>query len=34
MAMVGLGIDLVSVPDFAEQADQPCTVFAEILLPG
>ena len=34
MAVVGVGIDLVSIPDFAEQVDQPGTVFAEILLPG
>ncbi|HYR12806.1 MAG TPA: holo-ACP synthase, partial [Mycobacterium sp.] len=28
MAIVGVGIDLVSIPDFAEQVDQPGTVFA------
>ena len=34
MAIVGLGIDLVSIPDFAEQVDQPGTVFAETFTPG
>ena len=29
MGIVGVGIDLVSIPDFAEQVDQPGTVFAE-----
>ena len=28
MAIVGVGIDVVSIPDFAEQVDQPGTVFA------
>ena len=28
------GIDLVSIPDFAEQVDQPGTVFAETFTPG
>ena len=34
MAVVGVGIDLVSIPDFAEQVDQPGTVFAETFTPG
>jgi holo-[acyl-carrier protein] synthase len=34
MAIVGLGIDLVSVPDFAEQVGRPGTVFAETFTPG
>ncbi|MBV8348749.1 MAG: holo-ACP synthase [Mycolicibacterium sp.] len=34
MAIVGLGIDLVSVPDFAEQVDRPGTVFAATFTPG
>lgn len=34
MAIVGVGIDLVSIPDFAEQVDQPGTVFAETFTPG
>ena len=34
MAIVGLGIDLVSIPDFAEQVDRPGTVFAETFTPG
>src|SRR6202140_5293979 len=34
MAIVGLGIDLVFIPDFAEQVDQPGTVFAETFTPG
>ena len=34
MAIVGIGIDLVSIPDFAEQVDQPGTVFAETFTPG
>ena len=29
-----MGIDLVSIPDFAEQVDQPGTVFAETFTPG
>jgi holo-[acyl-carrier protein] synthase len=29
-----LGIDLDSIPDFAEQVDRPCTVFAETFTPG
>src|ERR1700755_3299848 len=33
MAIVGVGIDLVSIPDFAEQVDQPGTVFAETFTP-
>ncbi|HPY23852.1 MAG TPA: holo-ACP synthase [Mycobacterium sp.] len=34
MAVVGVGIDLVSVPAFAELVDQPGTVFAETFTPG
>lgn len=34
MSIVGLGIDLVSTPDFAEQVDRPSTVFAETFTPG
>lgn len=34
MAVVGVGIDLVSIPAFAEQVDQPGTVFAETFTPG
>jgi len=34
MSIVGVGIDLVSIPDFAEQVDQPGTVFSETFTPG
>ena len=34
MAIGGIGIDLVSIPEFAEQVDQPGTVFAETFTPG
>ena len=34
MAIVGVGIDLVSIPDFAEQVDRPGTVYAETFTPG
>ena len=34
MGIVGVGIDLVSIPDFAEQVDQPGTVFAETFTRG
>ena len=34
MAIMGLGIDLVFIPEFAEQVDQPGTVFAETFTPG
>ena len=34
MAIVGVGIDLVSIPDFAEQIDRPGTVYAETFTPG
>ena len=34
MAIVGVGIDVVSIPDFAEQVDQPGTLFAETFTPG
>ena len=34
VGIVGIGIDLVSIPDFAEQVDRPGTVFAETFTPG
>ena len=34
MAIVGVGIDVVSIPEFAEQVDRPGTVFAETFTPG
>ena len=34
MSIVGVGIDLVSIAEFAEQVDQPGTVFAETFTPG
>src|ERR1700722_11831144 len=34
MSIVGVGIDLVSIPDFAEQVDQPGTAFSETFTPG
>jgi holo-[acyl-carrier protein] synthase len=34
VAIVGIGIDVVSIPAFAEQVDQPGTVFAETFTPG
>jgi holo-[acyl-carrier protein] synthase len=34
MSIVGVGIDVVSIADFAEQVDQPGTVFAETFTPG
>jgi len=34
VAIVGVGIDLVSIPEFAEQVDQPGTVFSETFTPG
>ena len=34
MAIVGVRIDVVSIPDFAAQVDQPGTVFAETFTPG
>src|SRR3981081_4737184 len=34
MAVLGVGIDLSSIPDFAEQVAQPGTVFAETFTPG
>lgn len=34
MAIVGVGIDLVFIPDFAEQIDRPGTVYAETFTPG
>ena len=34
VSIVGIGIDLVSIPDFAEQVDRPGTVFAETFTPG
>ncbi|MCG5434149.1 holo-ACP synthase [Mycobacterium sp. MYCO198283] len=33
MTVVGIGIDLVSIPDFAEQVDRPGTAFAETFTP-
>ena len=33
MAIVGVGIYLVFIPDFAEQVDRPGTVFAETFTP-
>lgn len=34
MSIVGVGIDLVCIPEFAEQVDRPGTVFAETFTPG
>src|SRR5258708_38505397 len=34
MGMVGVGIDLVSIPNFAEQVDQPGTVCSATFTPG
>lgn len=34
MAIVGVGIDIVSITDFADQVDQPGTVFAATFTPG
>jgi holo-[acyl-carrier protein] synthase len=34
LSIVGVGIDLVSIAEFAEQVDQPGTVFAETFTPG
>jgi holo-[acyl-carrier protein] synthase len=34
VAIVGVGIDVVFIPDFADQVDQPGTVFAETFTPG
>jgi holo-[acyl-carrier protein] synthase len=34
VSIVGVGIDLVSIPEFAEQVDRPGTVFAETFTPG
>lgn len=34
VAIVGIGIDLVSIPDFAEQVARPGTVFAETFTRG
>lgn len=34
MAIVGVGIDLVSIPDFAEQLGRPGTVFAQTFTPA
>ena len=34
MAIVGVGTDVVPIPDFAEQVDRPGTVFAETFTPG
>lgn len=34
MAIVGVGIDIVSIPGFADQVDQPGTRFSETFTPG
>ena len=34
MTVVGVGVDLVHVPTFADQLDQPGTTFATAFLPG
>jgi holo-[acyl-carrier protein] synthase len=34
VTIVGVGIDLVFIPDFAEQIDRPGTVYAETFTPG
>ena len=34
MGIVGVGIDLVSITEFAGQVDQPGTVFSETFTPG
>ena len=34
MTVVGVGVDLVHVPSFAEQLDRPGTRFAEAFTPG
>lgn len=34
MSIVGVGIDLVSIPEFADQVDAPGTVFATTFTPG
>ena len=34
MGIVGVGIDLVSITEFAEQVDQPGTLFSETFTPG
>jgi holo-[acyl-carrier protein] synthase len=34
VSIVGVGIDLVSIADFAEQVDRPGTVFAQTFTPG
>ena len=34
MAIIGVGIDLVCISEFAEQVDRPGTVFAETFTPG
>lgn len=34
MTIVGIGVDLVHVPSFADQIDRPGTVFESAFLPG
>ena len=34
MTIVGVGVDLVHVPSFADQLEQPGTTFATAFLPG
>jgi holo-[acyl-carrier protein] synthase len=34
VSIVGVGIDLVSIAEFAEQVDRPGTVFAQTFTPG
>jgi holo-[acyl-carrier protein] synthase len=34
VTIVGIGVDLVHVPTFADQLDQPGTTFATAFLPG
>jgi holo-[acyl-carrier protein] synthase len=34
VAIVGVGIDVVSIGEFAEQVDQPGTMFAQTFTPG
>jgi holo-[acyl-carrier protein] synthase len=34
MTVLGVGVDLVHVPSFADQLDQPGSEFAEVFTPG
>ena len=34
MTVVGVGVDLVHVPSFADQLDQPGSEFADVFTPG